>query len=159
MAFSNIRDDLTNGDDARVEHANHHNEIADRVNFIEATFGENTIGLPAGGEETNVLRVQKAKDVAWQGSRMVTPGGRPGLVMTLVDSNPPKWDWRVPDGEEYPSSRRRVIQGDPESPWYDGPEFGAFQGFWIVDPVEYLGNNQWGENGDLWMVYDPDEEV
>jgi hypothetical protein len=159
MAFNPIEENFLNTDDTRGEHPSHHNDLAERLNAISAAFGEGTVGLPDGGIASNVLRVAAKKALGWSGTRMVTPGGRRGLVQTLVAKNPARWDWRVPKGEVYPSSRRRVNPSDPESEWLDSADFGAFQGWWIVDSVDPIGNDQWGENGDLWMVYKTSDDA
>ena len=81
------------------------------------------------------------------------------MVQALINKSPFQWDWRVPDSAgAYPSARRKVNPDDPESDWLDDEDFGTFQGWWIVDPNDPLGNNQWGQNGDLWLVYDREEE-
>jgi hypothetical protein len=151
MAFENLRTDVVNETDTRVVHAQLHNDLADRINYLLALYGEGQIGLPPGGFTGNVLTIKSGKTVGWRGSRQVTPGGRPGMVQQLVDKDPKKWDWRVPkNAGDYPSQPRENID-DPDS-------FGPLQGFWIIDENDPLDEDQWGQNGDLWMVYDPEVE-
>ena len=322
--YNPIKDDYVPGDDTSQQHAPHHNDLENRIDALQQAFGEGTIGVPVGGDATNALRVQKKKRVDWEGTSMVTPGGRPGMVQSLLAKNPDRWDWAVPAGAKYPTSRRRedwnkkddegsgtgtgggtgtysnipktapgpcreveavagegkvklswlspntgggtvtdfifeqqtadsfswlwsrvtdavsaatdytvmgltpgeqytfriraknakgegpavetlpvtplavttpppvtpggvepiVVQAsafavmpttevaeeptvtvmattaaaDEPAPWLDGPEFGDFQGFWVLDENDPLEKPQWGNNGDLWMVYDPDSE-
>lgn len=151
MANDPLKDDFTDADDTRVLHANHHNELADRINIMSAKYDEGAVGMPAGGERDNALTVQNRKVPGWEGTQQVTPGGVPGMVQTLVSKNPNRWDWRVPDSAKYPNAAREGID--------DEDNFGPLQGFMIVDEEDPIEKPQWGENGSLWLVYDPETEV
>ena len=160
--FDLVKDDHAATDDARVAHPNAHNDIAIRVNYAQTRMDAQSAGVPNGGQPGNVVRVSDPNvypQVTFTGAQAVTPGGQKNMVQALINKSPFQWDWRVPDSAgAYPSARRKVNPDDPESDWLDSEDFGTFQGWWIVDPNDPLGNNQWGQNGDLWLVYDREEE-